>query len=297
MLGSNVGGWTIDATFGDGKSAVVFSAEKDGVKGAIKIFHPELIERYGRDVQLARIDREKSLIGQSHPHLVTILDGGACSVTGHLFVVMERLPYENLHASLSAIAPEKYGTLISQVASAARFLEDLGLAHRDKPENIAATDSERAILLDLGVLLPAGLSNLTDAFQGPFIGTLRYSSPEFLHFHTTSNLVPSCGPCNPSKGAADWKRWMLSQAKGSPTRKGTSDIAERIGRLEAFEREAGAAEPMSIERLRETVGAELWDQYWQRLDDIKQMMTEAQAASVQIERRLAEPMPVGTSRQ
>ncbi|MER9643394.1 MULTISPECIES: hypothetical protein [unclassified Mesorhizobium] len=88
---------------------------------------------------------------------------------------------------------------------------------------------------------------------------------------------------------------MLSQAKGSPTRKGTSDIAERIGRLEAFEREAGAAEPMSIERLRETVGAELW--YWQRLDDIKQMMTEAQAASVQIEPRLAEPMPVGTSRQ
>ncbi|MER8664514.1 HNH endonuclease [Mesorhizobium sp. M1148] len=117
------------------------------------------------------------------------------------------------------------------------------------------------------------------------------------HFHTTSNLVPSCGPCNQSKGAADWKRWMLSQAKGSPTRKGTSDIAERIGRLEAFEREAGAAEPMSIERLRETVGAELWDQYWQRLDDIKQMVTEAQAASVQIERRLAEPMPVGTSRQ
>ncbi|MER9855971.1 MULTISPECIES: protein kinase [unclassified Mesorhizobium] len=144
LLGSNVGGWTIDATFGNGKSAVVFSAEMDGVKGAIKIFHPELIERYGRDVQLARIDREKSLIGQSHPHLVTILDGGACSVTGHLFVVMERLPYENLHASLSAIAPEKYGTLISQVASAARFLEDLGLAHRDiKPENIAVTDAQK----------------------------------------------------------------------------------------------------------------------------------------------------------
>ncbi|RUW55478.1 hypothetical protein EOA32_01650 [Mesorhizobium sp. M1A.F.Ca.ET.072.01.1.1] len=182
LLGSTVGGWTIDATFGNGKSAVVLSAERDGVKGALKVFHPELIERYGRDVQLARIDREKSLIGQSHPHLVTILDGGACSATGHLFVVMERLPYKNLHDARSAIPPEKYGTLISQVASAARFLEDLGLAHRDiKPENIAVTDdSERAILLDLGVLLPVGLSNLTDAFQRPFIGTLRYSSPEFL---------------------------------------------------------------------------------------------------------------------
>lgn len=182
LLGGNVGGWTIDAIFGNGKSAVVFSAEKDGVKGALKVFHPELIERYGRDVQLARIDREKSLIGQSHPHLVNILDGGACSATGHLFVVMERLPCKNLHDARSAIPPEKYGTLISQIASAARFLEDLGLAHRDiKPENIAVTDdSERVILLDLGVLLPVGLSNLTDAFQRPFIGTLRYSSPEFL---------------------------------------------------------------------------------------------------------------------
>jgi serine/threonine protein kinase len=182
LLGRNVGGWKIDGTFGNGKSAVVFSAEKSGVKGALKVFHPELIERYGRDVQLARIEREKSLIGQSHPHLVTILDGGACSTTGHLFVVMEQLPYKNLHDARSAIPAEKYATLISQVASAARFLEDLGLAHRDiKPENIAVTEnSERAILLDLGVLLPVGLSDLTDACQRPFIGTLRYSSPEFL---------------------------------------------------------------------------------------------------------------------
>jgi serine/threonine protein kinase len=182
LIGTTVGGWTIDATFGNGKSAVVFSAEKDGIKGALKVFHPELIERYGRDVQLVRIDREKSLIGKSHPHLVKILDGGACSITEHLFVVMERLPYKNLHDARSAIPPERYGTIISQVASAARFLEDLGLAHRDiKPENIVVTDdSERAILLDLGVLLPVGLSNLTDAFRRPFIGTLRYSSPEFL---------------------------------------------------------------------------------------------------------------------
>ncbi|TPN16336.1 hypothetical protein FJ973_06525 [Mesorhizobium sp. B2-1-3] len=80
---------------------------------------------------------------------------------------------------------------------------------------------------------------------------------------------------------------MLSQAKGSPTRKGTLDVAERVKRLEAFEREAGAAEAMPIDKLRETVGAELWDQYWQRLDDIKRMLVEAQVASQQIERRLA----------
>ncbi|MER9312976.1 HNH endonuclease [Mesorhizobium australicum] len=108
------------------------------------------------------------------------------------------------------------------------------------------------------------------------------------HFHTTGNLVPSCGPCNQSKGAADWKRWMLSQAKGSPSRKGISDVEERIVRLEAFENAVGAAEPIPVGQLRDTVGAELWDQNWQRLDDIKQMMVEAQVASVLIERRLFE---------
>jgi serine/threonine protein kinase len=182
VMNRRVGGWMIDGSFGNGKSAVVLSAIKNGVGAAIKIFHPELIERYGKAVQLERIGREKQLIGAIHPHLVKILDGGECAETGHLFIVMERVPYKNMQEARAIIPPEKYGKLISQIASAARFLEDRGLAHRDiKPENIAVTDDfERAILLDLGVLLPIGLSDLTDVNQRPFIGTLRYSSPEFL---------------------------------------------------------------------------------------------------------------------
>ena len=182
LIGSTVDGWLIEDTLGNGKSAVVLSAAKAGVEGAIKIFHPELIERYGKDVQLERINRERKLIGYEHSNLVRILDGGECAETGHLHVVMERLPYKNLHDKGSLVPPENYGSLISQIASAARALEDLGLAHRDiKPENIAISDDfSRAVLLDLGVLLPVGLSNLTDVDQRPFIGTLRYSSPEFL---------------------------------------------------------------------------------------------------------------------
>jgi 5-methylcytosine-specific restriction endonuclease McrA len=30
------------------------------------------------------------------------------------------------------------------------------------------------------------------------------------------NLVPSCGPCNQSKGASDWRVWMTGKAPGSP---------------------------------------------------------------------------------
>lgn len=35
------------------------------------------------------------------------------------------------------------------------------------------------------------------------------------HFHTPDNLVPSCGTCNQSKGAADWRKWMTGNAPGS----------------------------------------------------------------------------------
>jgi eukaryotic-like serine/threonine-protein kinase len=177
-----IGGWTVAGVFGSGKSAVVFRASKEGVRGALKVFHPELVERYGRHVQLERVQRETNLVGAHHPHLVRILDGGACPQTGHLFVVMEPLAERNLQQTLHEIPPENISSIIAQLASAARFLEDRGLAHRDiKPENVAIADNFSMVtLLDLGVLKPIGLSDLTDLDQRAFIGTLRYSSPEFL---------------------------------------------------------------------------------------------------------------------
>lgn len=182
LQGKNVGGWAIDGFFGNGKSAVVLPAVRNGQEGAIKIFHPELVERYGKRAQLQRIHREITLIGAEHPNLVRILDGGECLDSGHLYVVMERLRHPNLHSLLGKVPLAAVPKLISQVASAARFLEDRGLVHRDiKPENIAVTpDFTRAILMDLGVLRPIGLQELTDIDQRLFIGTLRYSSPEFL---------------------------------------------------------------------------------------------------------------------
>ena len=70
------------------------------------------------------------------------------------------------------------------VAKAAQFLEQCGLAHRDiKPDNIVySRDLGTATLLDLGVLRPIdSVSNMTDdATDRPFVGTLQYSPPEFL---------------------------------------------------------------------------------------------------------------------
>ena len=181
LLGQTVGGWFVEKDINYGKSAVVFLASKDTQKAALKVFDPEIVDRYGRDAQQKRIKRERSLIGKSHPNLVRVYDGG--EQAGFLFVVMEHFDGKNLAEVLLDIPPLAVRQLISQIASAAKFLEDVSFAHRDiKPENIGiSSDMKSAMLLDLGVMRPFDLSNVTDeGDQHYFIGTLQYSPPELI---------------------------------------------------------------------------------------------------------------------
>jgi len=182
LLGKPIGGWEIHHFLGSGKSAIVFQATREEKIAALKVFDPELIERFGRNVQLARIDRELQLRGKPHPNLVSVLDGGECPASGHLFVAMQFADAPNLAEVTKVVPRDRIGSIVSQVAQAAKYLEDLGLAHRDiKPSNIVVSrDFQHATLLDLGVLRPFGDPHLTDAEARAFIGTLRYSSPEFL---------------------------------------------------------------------------------------------------------------------
>jgi serine/threonine protein kinase len=184
LLGKNVGGWDIVGHRGTGKSAVVFDATREGRTAALKVFDPALVEASGKDKQLKRIDRELTLRGKHHPNLVEILDGGHCVTTGHLFVVMELIDAPNLASVIDDFPRDKIRPIIAQVASAARFLEDLGIVHRDiKTDNIAITpDFKNATLLDLGVIRPLQLTGADPSSDGQrrsFVGTLRYSSPEF----------------------------------------------------------------------------------------------------------------------
>src|SRR5260370_26901674 len=161
LLGKEIGGWKLIKHRGTGKSAVVFDAMCDGKLAAVKVFDPDMIERSGKDKQLDRIQRELTLKGKRQPNLVEIFDGGECSETHHLYIVMELLEAPNLASVITEVPRDRIRPITSQTAAAARFLEDLGIVHRDiKTDNVAISpDFRHATLLDLGVIRPLDLSD------------------------------------------------------------------------------------------------------------------------------------------
>lgn len=92
------------------------------------------------------------------------------------------------------------------------------------------------------------------------------------------NLVPSCGPCNQSKGASEWRKWMEGTARGSPKTRGVPDLQGRMVRLERFE-QWGNVKPLP---LRELAGPEQWDAHWANLAAIEQHMKDAQVHAVEL---------------
>jgi hypothetical protein len=86
------------------------------------------------------------------------------------------------------------------------------------------------------------------------------------------NLVPACGKCNQSKGKSDWKVWICSKARLLPTARGVSHIADKVRRLEDYERWA-TCRPL---RIAELVDRLCWDKYYELLGEILAKMRDAQ---------------------
>lgn len=98
------------------------------------------------------------------------------------------------------------------------------------------------------------------------------------------NLVPSCGKCNQSKGNKEWKAWMLSNAKLSPTARGIRNIAERIKRLEAYE---NWAPPTKID-FEAIIGQKVWSQHWKNWERMRSLMRESQELAAVINSQVAD---------
>lgn len=184
IAGPDISGWKPVSYISHGKSAVVLNAVHAQQSAVIKVFHPALVEQYGREAQQIRVDRERTLIGKRHDNIVNIIDAGLCKETGNFFVVMEVAGGEPLCDVLGLIPSDKIPFLIEQLASAAMQLELWGVTHRDiKPSNIHVSEDYTSLkLLDFGVMKPHGDDSATLLqVSKAFIGTHQYSPPEMIH--------------------------------------------------------------------------------------------------------------------
>jgi hypothetical protein len=98
------------------------------------------------------------------------------------------------------------------------------------------------------------------------------------------NLVPSCGRCNQSKGALNWRTWMCSKATGSPASRGVADLDDRIKALERFEA-WGNVVPVNI---KDFVSPELWVAHWETLDRLERDLRQAQQHAAVLQAKIQE---------
>lgn|GEM_PF-5171766 len=176
--------WELGELLGHGASAAVFEVSTAQGPAALKIYHPNFLKANQGVVSRARLALvQEKLMSHACPTLVRIYDCG--DAEGTVYMLMEKVPGLCLTEALKLVPGEKIETIVNQVAQAAKYLETLGICHRDiKPDNIVVSlDFEKATLLDLGVVRlidSAGGSGTDDSGQLPFVATARYSSPEYM---------------------------------------------------------------------------------------------------------------------
>lgn len=87
-----------------------------------------------------------------------------------------------------------------------------------------------------------------------------------------ANLVPACGKCNQSKGNKNWRDWILSSAKLSPTGRALPNVADRIARLESYDKWRS---PTHVD-FEAIVGREEWEKYWSLCEGVIAELRECQ---------------------
>lgn len=184
LIGATVQGWLLTDCVGRGADGIVYAGQKGDATAAIKLFFPGPLKKNGIASARERLEMQLSLVGETHPNLVRIYEGGEETSLDTLFLVMELVPGTSLDKCIGNIPPGKVPSLVKQLASAAERLEALELVHRDiKPANIVLSDDfEKLTLLDLGIVHHVPPDDDQGQLSGmEFVATLRYSPPEFVY--------------------------------------------------------------------------------------------------------------------
>ena len=98
-----------------------------------------------------------------------------------------------------------------------------------------------------------------------------------------ANLVPACGKCNQSKGNSPWREWMLNKrAKSSPSGRDLADVAERMARLEAYEK---WRTPTRVD-FESLIGRDEWERYWSLVEAVIEEMRKCQEVADTLKRHI-----------
>jgi serine/threonine-protein kinase len=189
-------GVTIDGRFqiarllGKGQMARVYVAEQlsMGRNVALKLLAPDLVLD---ETAVGRFHQEVAAVSRLHsPHAIEFYDTGQ-TADGHLYIVMELLPGQNLRERLESepiIDPVEVVGITFQVASVLQEAHEAGVLHRDlKPENIHFCEQATPLrpfvkLLDFGLakLLDPGPEDPTLTGKRQTVGTPAYMAPEMI---------------------------------------------------------------------------------------------------------------------
>src|SRR5919108_5046010 len=176
-IGTELGGYRIEAQLGRGGTSVVYRAEhvRLGRQAALKLLSPGLgeadfSERFLRESRLAA--------SLDHPSIVPVYDAGEDD--GLLYIAMAYVEGTDLKTLIVGEGPlplRRALAIAGQIASALDAAHEQGLVHRDvKPANILVGRDDRAYLSDFGTVKELASGGMTRT--GSFVGTIEYCAPE-----------------------------------------------------------------------------------------------------------------------
>jgi serine/threonine protein kinase/tetratricopeptide (TPR) repeat protein len=187
-IGSQIGGYRIDALLGRGGMGEVYRAHDLKLKRdvAIKLLPQDTAADPERH---ARFEREAQAIAAlNHPNIVTI--HSVEDADGVLFLTMELVEGHPLDAEIVAdgLPLARILALAVPLADAVSAAHQKGITHRDlKPANVMVTPDGRVKVLDFGVAKLVEASDVAPDVtalptvltgEGRIVGTAAYMSPE-----------------------------------------------------------------------------------------------------------------------
>jgi hypothetical protein len=185
QVGSDFGGYRIDAEIGRGGMGVVYRAwqHRLGRPVALKVLatdaaaEPGYRDRFGREAAaLARLDS---------PHVIQIHDHG--EVDGNLYLAMQLVSGPDLAKVLASgpLPPRRALGVVAQVAAALGDAQAVGVVHRDvKPGNVLLRqradhdDEDFAYLCDFGIARTVADVPGDGTGTGGVVGTIGFLAPE-----------------------------------------------------------------------------------------------------------------------